>query len=695
LDGEVVWSAPQSEAATALWIKRHPMEVMSRKVSFKAVWDSHKPEAKAPSPLRSAGALQKRNFSRRDFLAAAIAAPVLISNLHTVKAAGEVITFTSPNRQLQFVLFAAGPQLRYRLTRRTRMVLELSQLGILIDGLDLCRGCAAGKIERYRINEKYLTRGAHSETVNNCNGARISLSHKASKTGFMLEVRVFDDGIAFRYIVPAVGNKDSRVPDESTDFKIPPGSTVWFHDFGGHYEGIHQKREIASVKEGEWAAPPLTIKLPNGAGYAAIMEGALINYAGMGLQADGQRGFKTVLGHALPISHPFDLRYGKEEAKRLATPAAIAGTMTTPWRVVMIGRDLNTLVNCDIVSHVSPPPDKEIFSAGPKTDWIKPGRAVWRYLDGGENTFEAMKEFSRLAGQLGFEYHVVEGFWQRWPESQMRELVEYSNQQKVGMWFWKHSRDLRTPEARANFFSLLNRVGVVGTKVDFFDHEAKEIIDLYQALLRSSAEHKIMIEFHGSNKPAGESRTWPNELTREGVRGLEYRSMATRAQHNATLPFTRFLSGHGDYTPMHFGERRKETSWAHQIASAVIFTSPLMIYGAHPKNILENPAAEVIKTIPSVWDETFVLPMSEIGEMAGFARRRANNWYLGIMNGPNARTVKVDLGFLGKRRYRGILVKDQANDAGAVRIERMNTTHRNVIGIEMRAGGGFVARFST
>ena len=204
-----------------------------------------------------------------------------------------------------------------------------------------------------------------------------------------------------------------------------------------------------------------------------------------------------------------------------------------------------------------------------------------------------------------------------------------------------------------------------------------------------------MVEFHGANKPAGESRTWPNELSREAIRGLEYRSMTTRAQHNTTLPFTRFLAGHADYTPMHFGERRKETSWAHQIASAIIFTSPLMIYGAHPKSILENPAADLIKSIPSVWDETVVLPVSEIGEIAGFARRRAHDWYVGIMNGPNARTVTLELNFLGKRRYHSMLVKDQPNDAAAVRIERTNGTRKAAIQIEMRDGGGFVARFAT
>ena len=636
-------------------------------------------------------ALQSRIYSRRAFLEVAVVAPVLVSNLRTTKAAGERVSFKSPNGQVQFVLFPAGSQLRYQIARKNLNMIETSQLGIVVDGIDLGRDSTITRIERYRVNEKYPSRGVHSEAINSAGGARIFLTHKTSRTNHLLEIRVFNDGVAFRYIVPGSG---SRAPDEATTFSIPAGSTVWFHDFEGHYEGIHQKKDIAAVKDGEWAAPPLTVKLPNSASYAAITEGALINYAGMGFQADGQRGFKAVLGHALPISHPFDLRYGKDEAKRLAKPAAIDGTITTPWRVVMTGADLNTLVNCDIINNVTLPPDKSLFPAGLHTAWVRPGRAVWKYLDGGENTFEGMKEFSHLAGQLGFEYNVVEGFWQRWPESQMRELVDYSKQYKVGLWFWKHSKDLRTPDARASFFSLCNRVGVVGAKIDFFDHEAKEIIDLYQALLRAAAEHRIMLEFHGANKPAGESRTWPNEMTREAVRGLEYRSMQTRARHNTTLPFTRYLAGHADYTPMHFGERRRETSWAHQIASAAIFTSPLLILGAHPKNILENPAVELIKSIPSVWDETIALTVSEIGELAAFARRSGDAWFLAIMNGEAEKKIRVPLSFLGKGRYEAMLVRDQADEPAAVKIERPAVIRTDQLTIEMRSGGGFIGRFS-
>jgi alpha-glucosidase len=541
------------------------------------------------------------------------------------------------------------------------------------------------------VKEKYPWRGVHSEASNHCTGAKISIRHTASKTSYTVEVRAFNDGVAFRYVVP--GDDTPRVPDEATAFSIPAGSTVWFHDFEGHYEGIHKRKNISDVQAGEWAAPPLTIKLPNSVGYAAITEAALINYAGMGLHADGQRRFHARLGHALPVSYPFRLRF-EADIERLARPAAIRGTITTPWRVVMTGADLNTLVNCDIIHNVSPPPDKTLFPSGLKSDWIKPGRCVWRYLDGGENTLEGVKEFSRLAGQLGFEYNLVEGFWQTWSESQLRELIEYSRQRNVGIWLWKHSRDLRTPEAREKFFKLCHDAGVVGVKLDFFDHEAKEIIDLYQALLRGAAEHKLMVNFHGANKPAGESRTWPNEMTREGIRGLEYRSMQTRAEHDATLPFTRMLAGHADYTAVHFGERRRETSWAHQIASAAVLTSPVLIYGAHPKNILENPAVEMIKSIPSVWDETIALPVSEIGEVAAFARRHGNRWFLAMMNGSIAKTVQVPLTFLAGGKYEALLIRDEQDNAAAVKIETSTVRRNDVLTVELRAGGGFIARFS-
>ena len=605
--------------------------------------------------------------------------------------ARDEVEVASPDGRVRFQLFWRDqPRLTYTVSFGNRPAIERSPLGMILDGVDLGQGVELGRVESYRVKERYPWRGVHSQAVNQCNGSKISLKHAKSNTSYSVDVRAFNNGIAFRYEV--AGGATERVPDEATAFVIPLGSTVWYHDFEGHYEGIHTRKDIADVKNGEWAAPPMTIKLSNGGGYVSITEAALINYSGMGFQGDGQRGFTARLGHALPVSYPFRLRY-KDDQERLAKPAAIAGTITSPWRVVMVGGDLNTLVNCDIIHNLSPPADKTLFPSGINTDWVKPGRAVWKYLDGGENTLEEMKDFSRLAGQLGFEYNVVEGFWQRWSESQMRELVDFSKQYKVGVFFWKHSRDLRTPETRQQFFKLCRDIGVVGAKIDFFDHEAKEIIDLYQTLLRESAQYKLMVDFHGANKPTGESRTWPNEMTREGIRGLEYRNIETRAQHNTTLPFTRMLAGHADYTPVHFGERRRETSWPHQIATAAVFTSPVLIYGAHPKNILANPAVDMIKSIPSVWDETIALPVCEVGEIAAFARRNGKTWFLAILNGPTARAVKIPLSFLGSGKYQAMLVRDDMENPAAVKIENVEVSRTDPMTIDLRAGGGFIGRF--
>ena len=363
-----------------------------------------------------------------------------------------------------------------------------------------------------------------------------------------------------------------------------------------------------------------------------------MNYSGMGLESNGRGGWVIGLGHRQPLNYPFELRYGREEGKRLGKAAAITGEITTPWRVVMVGRDLNTLATSTIVPNLCPPPDPTLFPDGIKTPWVKPGRAVWRYVDGGPTGVEGMKEFSRMAGQLGFEHHVIEGIWAKWTMDERREVVEYSRQQGVGVWFWRHTNQLRTPEARDEFFKMLRDLGVVGAKLDFFDHEAKEVVDLYEALLRKAAEHQILLVFHGSNKPTGRERTWPNELVRESVRGMESSGMLERARHQTILPFTRYLAGPADYTTMLFTERRRDSSVAHQIASLAVFASPLLTIAANPESILASPAVDVIKSIPSTWDETRVLAGSEIGELVALRAPQGRH----VVPGGDVRSGRAD-----------------------------------------------------
>jgi alpha-glucosidase len=602
------------------------------------------------------------------------------------------VSVTSPDGHVRFDLeVTQAGALRYRVRRDAHSVVDWSQPGMIVDGVNVTEDVRMSDVQTdaTSTNSVYAVRGVHKTAADRSIGQVFRFDGGKPRAHFTIEVRAFDDGIGFRFVVPGSG---ARTPDEATTFTLPAGSTTWSHDLHMHYEALYVKRAIEDVPRGDWAAPPITYKLPGDGGYASITEAGLTGYAGMALQADGRNAYVARLGHAHPVSYPYALRYRAEDVMRLAKPAQITGTITTPWRVIIVGADLNRLVNNDIVHNLAPPPDPTLFPQGLETPWIKPARAVWRYLDGGDNTYEGLKRFTELAAQLGFEHHVVEGVWRQWTPEQLKAFVDHARARNVGIWLWKHSRELQTPEARAEFFELCQRNGVTGAKVDFFDHEAKEVIDLYEALLCEGARYHLMFDFHGANKPTGLDRTWPNELTREGVYGFEHRGTAPWGPHNAALPFTRLLAGGADYTPTVFGDRRRETSWAHQVATAVLFYSPLLVYGGHPQSLLDSPAADIIRGIPSTWDETIVLPTSEIGEIAIMARRKGREWFVAAANGGTARTVRVPLTFLGQGPVQATLARDDLSNAAALKMEQVTLSATDTLSFELRAGGGFAAR---
>ncbi|MDR7130229.1 hypothetical protein J2X69_002577 [Algoriphagus sp. 4150] len=173
-------------------------------------------------------------------------------------------------------------------------------------------------------------------------------------------------------------------------------------------------------------------------------------------------------------------------------------------------------------------------------------------------------------------------------------------------------------------------------------------------------------EWMGAHFLAKEARTWPNELTREAIRGMEASKLEDCATHNTTVPFTRFLAGHAEYTPVHFGECRKNTTWTHQIASASIMYTPLLTYAANPAQLLDNPAVEIIRQIPSYWDETIVLDPSEI---TSYARRKNEVWFLAIMNGAQPRPVDIPLNFLPSGEFVATMAKDDPMNAASMIME--------------------------
>jgi len=625
--------------------------------------------------------------------------PKLIGILALVPlAAAADVTVASPDGHVQFVL-SAGAQghLEYTVAFNSKSIVDRSPLGIVVDGVDLAGGAQIGKTDTYATNDIYPWYGAHSTAVDHCNGVKVAVTSKTG-TPYTLEIRAYNDGIAFRHLVPGAG---VRTPDEATVFRVPAGSVIAPQNYVSGYEGLYPWRTttntIEGMMDGEWTNPPFTFVLRDKSAYASITEGALVNYSGMVFQADATQALHARLGHAEPATFGFRSRYPKD-VERLSHPATITGPIATPWRIVMIGASLNALFNCDIVHNVAAPPDPKLFPKGLHTDWIKPGRAVWSYLDGVDASPEGQKEMARLGSLMGFEYIVLEGFWRNsWSEAQLKDVVSYAREHGVKTFVWNIRSQLQDPKALQQTLEICDRVGIAGLKIDFFDHENKEVVDLYEMLAKAAAEHKLMVDFHGANKPTGLERTYPNIVGIEAVRGMEF--FPPYAQHDVVLPFTRLLAGMADYTPTHFGELIADTTWAHQVANAVILQSPLLVYVAHPQHMLDNPSADVLKSIPSYWDETVVLPVSEIRQVAAFARRSGNTWFLAITNGATARNVHIDLSAFLKTPqsyntrsapYLATLLRDTSEPA-ALKVEHVTLGANDSLSIDLRSGGGFVA----
>jgi alpha-glucosidase len=265
---------------------------------------------------------------------------------------------------------------------------------------------------------------------------------------------------------------------------------------------------------------------------------------------------------------------------------------------------------------------------------------------------------------LSFEYTLIDEGWEtKWSDKwqQLTDICTFAAGQKVGVWVWKHSKGLRDPGVRDHFLDSLASAGVVGLKTDFMDSEAKELIDFEIDLLKAAAKRRLMVNFHGCHAPTGESVTYPNEMTREGIRGMELNIMKEPipAWHNAALPFTRLVLGHGDYTPGFF-YNRGESTFTHQLAMLYLIRSPFQCLAENPIKLLADQRfAQVIpllKELPTVWDETRVLGPSKIAEVAVMARRKGNTWYVSVINGQaKEKILKLNLSFISNLDQRKIM----------------------------------------
>jgi alpha-glucosidase len=644
-----------------------------------------------------AGNMKMNNFFRR--LQQIGELTLLISWLLLFAAtgrAGQALVLASPSGATRAeILVSDLGALSYAVSFQGHPVVEPSPLGITFEGVNFGTDLRVDSVTRAEVTDIFPVMGGFSTATQRAGEVKVALIHRASGQRMRLEARAYEDGFAYRYVMERV--EGGLVAGEQSSWRLPAGSRVWFFErASGHklktYAGEWMATDLARLPtisaQGPVQGAPLVLQLPDATGYAVITEAVLANYSGMRLRAVGE----NTLVADLADDNGF----------------RVDGPVISPWRVTLLSRDLDGLVNNSVVLGLNPSADPRLFA---DTSYIKPGRSVWRWFQAGTGTPPEERQFVDYARALGFEYTLIDNGWQEWPDAwrELRELTSYARGQGVGVWVWKHFRDVQNPAGDwadlRGFLDALTTAGVAGVKMDFMNSEQKARIDFDFAVLRLAAERRLMVDFHGVHKPSGEMRTFPNELTREAIRGLEINRMSDLkpenleplipATHNAALPFTRLLLGPGDYTPFSL-VRPGPTTWAHQLATVVQFTSPLQVIAEHPEKLLSDPAMkpalDVFQAIPSTWDETRVLAPSEIGALSVFARRKAADWFIAALTGAGRveESLPLDLSFLGTGRFRATVIAS-AGAKGFSREEVADIGASSTLAARLGAADGWVA----
>lgn len=637
---------------------------------------------------------------------AAIGASVCLGSLvlGVGLARGEALQLASPNREIVLRLDSDSEgHLIYAITQDRRIKIDNSKAGIIIDQTDLGAGVEIGRAESQEIHEVFPRLGVKSQATNHCIAYQVPMRVKSSGLAWTLEVRLFNDGVGFRYRVPGSGPR--RIEGESTAWQLPPDTTVWYQTDTVNYEGdyrSHPPEEVPVESQSQkgkrpvFIGCPMTIVYPGG-GYGLLSEAALYQYSGMSLQPTGTRLFKAAFD---------DDPKGWDHT----------GPVVSPWRVILLASNLNGLVNSDLILALCPPPDPQLFPQGLKTPWIKPGKApiTWAVFGNDGAQWHRQKWFVDQCAAMNCEYLLVDAGWrtEKWGWlkdggdlwQRCAELCRYAAERNVGIVLWHafpEGRDdgpgLTTLEAREELFQKAHQAGVKGVKIDFFDSESKRVIEAYEDLMRRAAQYQLMINFHGANKPTGEERTWPHVVTREGIREQEYVLWdKLPLPHYGALPFTRMVAGYGDFLPGYVRPKfLKNTTAVFQMATVVIYTSPFVCWPDHPEAYLDSSFLPYVRSVPTVWDETKVLEASAIGETVVFARRSGTDWHLAALNCRNEpKALQIPLSFLEKGDYDSVLYREAQGSANSFQVEEGALVRKDqTIQCELKPGGGFLARF--
>ncbi len=603
----------------------------------------------------------------------------------------------SPNGDLAVVVAAdteAPSSVTYQLHRGDTVVLDPSVLGLELadDDLSELQLTDAGEPE------------AWSESYSLIHGKQLEVDAQASRRtlrfisaeGVEVEVdfHVADDGMGFRYRLPNVAENTLRTDLSSFAFAADGKAWIQPHDLPGYAEPAYEAPYSDGIRIGHsapvpgWALPAL---FETGTTWVLLAESNL-GPGGYGARLDSDVDGRE---YRLGMPHP---------AEGLATTTLaieVDAGWESSWRVMIVG-ELATVVESTLITDLARPAQMT------DTSWIRPGRVSWSWWSEHDSPRDpgALRRYIDLAADMGWEHTLIDANWNLLADGVIEDVIGHADDRGVGVFLWYNSggpnnqvteqpRDrMFDPETRRAEFARLRELGVAGVKVDFFHSDRPEIIDLYLGIMRDAADHQVMVNFHGSTVPRGWNRTWPHLMTMEAVRGAEQYSFRPSypeeaVWHNSILPYTRNAIGPMDYTPTTFSNQMypRLTLDGHELALAVVFESGLQHLADNEASYRSQPDSviELLRDVPAVWDETRLLA-GYPGDFTVIARRSGDLWWIGAINGTEARTIELDLSFLAGSELSVVGDPNWSADL----LDHSNST----VTVTMPAAGGWVGRTS-
>jgi alpha-glucosidase len=611
------------------------------------------------------------------------------------------IELKSPDRNLVFTFHLSEKAPVYHVKYKGYLLIEDSYLGLSFKetgawGANL----RISKPLFSKTDVSYdLVVGKTKTVRNNYSEVRIPLIEKSgSQREVNLVVRVFNDGLGFRYEFPEQKNwKSYAMTDENSSFNIAQNPLVYslfFGNYNNSHEGLYNILPYSDLKVDTLMDMPSLFEFPNKT-YMAITEANLRNYAGMYLKKHNG----VLLSQLSP-------QQGQTEIKVKATLPH-----QTPWRVMIISDRIGALIESNILVNLNDP------SKIDDTSWIKPGKTSFYWWNGdvvpdttfapGIN-FETNKYYIDFCAANNIQYHAVIGYggvaWfpNNWPgygqsgtysdvtrtvESlDMVQLCDYARTKGVGINVWVNWKALYPQLEQA--FIQFEKWGVKGMMVDFLDRDDQQMVQIMEETLQCAARHKLYIQFHGSFKPTGLGRTYPNELTREGTYNYEQNKWNTApisAEHDLNVVFTRMLAGPTDYHLGGFRAVPKKDfkpqytrplmggTRCHMLGMYVVLESYLSMVADYPSAYRGEPGFEFIRHVPNTWDETVTLA-AELKKYVVIARRKGETWYVGGINNLDERSIFLSLDFLSDKSDYSLSIYQDATDGALYPNKLIKTT---------------------